>query len=219
MNKIRAARMAVLGLMGCAAVGLLTPVPSAGAKTRTSVFDRCVSVPVGIPDGPAGSTDPNPAASLAIPVTLPRFRGKPQSGVVTAVNSVGIRISHTDAGDLALFLVSPGGRAIALATYRDDSSNDSGDGYGTGATSCSGSFVQFGDGFSRPITMPGNTGASAPIAGSFRPEQALSTFVGGPARGYWTLIVQDVASPDIGQINALSLNITYRYKAKRKRKK
>jgi hypothetical protein len=76
---------------------------------------------------------------------------------------------------------------------------------------------QFGDGFSESITTPGNTGDNAPIVGSFRPEQALSTFVGGPARGYWTLIVQDVAGGDIGQIDALSLNLTYRYKARRGR--
>jgi Proprotein convertase P-domain len=211
-------RCARTALLTCAGLALLVGFAApADAKSRTAVFNRCFSVAVGIPDGPAGSTDPNPAASLGIPITVPRFRGKRQSGVVTAINSVGVRISHTDAGDLALFLVSPGGRGIALATYRDDSSNDSGDGYGTGAANCSGSLVQFGDGFSTPITMPGNTGASAPIMGSFRPEQALSTFVGGPARGFWTLIVQDVASPDIGQISALSLNLTYRYKARRKR--
>jgi hypothetical protein len=217
MNRLRAARMAVLC---CVCGGMLVTIGAAApaaAKTRTKTFNRCVSVAVGIPDGPAGNTDPNPAASLAIPVTVPKFKGRPQNGAVMAINSVGVRISHTDAGDLALFLVSPGGRAIALSTFRDDSSDHSGDGYGSGAASCSGSLVQFGDGFSTPITMPGNTGAAAPITGSFRPEQALSTFVGGPARGYWTLIVQDVASPDIGQISALSLNITYRYKARRKR--
>jgi hypothetical protein len=217
MNRRRSAGMAVLGLMGCAAVVLTCTASPAAAKTRAKMFNRCVSVAVGIPDGPSGNTDPNPDASLAIPVTVPKFKGKPQKGVVTAISSVGVRIAHTDAGDLALFLASPGGRAIALSTFRDDSSDHSGGGYGAGAASCAGSLVQFGDGFSTSITMPGNTGAGAPITGSFRPEQALSTFVGGPARGYWTLIVQDVASPDIGQISALSLNLTYRYKARRKR--
>jgi subtilisin-like proprotein convertase family protein len=219
MNRKRAARRAVLacGIGGVLAMlGLASP---ATAKVKTRVVNECFSTALGIPDGAAGSTDLNPAASFAIPVSVPRFKGKPQSGVITGFGSVGVRINHSDAGDLALFLVSPGGRGIALATYRDDSSNDSGDGYGSGAASCAGSLVQFGDGFSTPISMPGNTGASDPTIGSFRPEQALSTFVGGPARGYWTLIVQDVASPDIGQINALSLNFTYRFKAKGKRKK
>ena len=220
MNKIRSARMAVLASIGCLALAMLVGASAAAAKTRTKTFSRCVNVAVAIPDGPVGSTDPNPDASLAMPVTVPRFKGRRQNGVVTAINSVAIRISHSDDGDLALFLVSPGGRAIALATYRDDSSPPdapSGNGYGTGAANCSGSLVQFGDGFSKPITMPGNTGNNAPIVGSFRPEQALSTFVGGPARGYWTLIVQDVAGGDIGEIDALSLNLTYRYKARRRR--
>lgn len=213
-------RCARTALITCAGLAILSGLAApATAKSRTKVYNHCFGVAVGIPDGPPeGSTAPNPAASLGIPVTVPRFKRKPQSGMVTAINSVGVRISHTDIGDLALFLVSPGGRAVALATYRDDSSNDSGDGYGSGAASCSGSLVQFGDGFSTPITMPGNTGASAPITGSFRPEQALSTFVGGPARGFWTLIVQDVASPDIGQISAFSLSLSYRFKAKRKKR-
>jgi subtilisin-like proprotein convertase family protein len=216
MFKMRTARMAVLL---CAAIAMLGVASPAAAKFRAHTVNESFSTALGIPDGAAGSTDLNPAASFASPVTVPRFKRKPQSGVITGFGSVGVRINHTDAGDLALFLVSPGGRGIALATYRDDSSNDSGDGYGTGAASCSGSLVEFGDGFSTPISMPGNTGSSDPITGSFRPEQALSTFVGGPARGYWTLIVQDVASPDIGQINALSLNFTYRFKAKPKRKR
>ena len=220
MNKIRCARMAVLASVGCLAVASLVVASSAAAKTRAKTFSRCASVAVPIPDGPAGNTDPNPDASLALPVTVPKFRHRRQNGLVTAINSVGVRISHSDDGDLALFLVSPGGRAIALATYRDQSAPSdapSGNGYGTGAPNCSGSLVQFGDGFSKSITMPGNTGNNAPIVGSFRPEQALSTFVGGPARGYWTLIVQDVAGGDVGQIDALSLSLSYRYKARRRR--
>ena len=84
---------------------------------------------------------------------------------------------------------------------------------------CSGSRVDFGDAFSTSITTPGNTGLDTPITGSFRPEQPLSTFVGGPARGFWTLIVQDVQAQDVGQINALSMSFTYRYKAKKKKKR
>lgn len=217
MNKIGCARMAVIASIGCLALAMLVGTPPAAAKTRTKTFSRCASVPVPIPDGPTGNTDPNPDASLALPVTVPKFKHRRQNGMVTAINSVGVRISHSDDGDLALFLVSPGGRAIALATYRDASSNDSGDGYGSGPANCSGSLVQFGDAFSRSITTPGNAAATAPITGSFRPEQALSTFLGGPARGYWTLVVQDVAGGDLGQIDALSVNLTYRYKARRRR--
>jgi subtilisin-like proprotein convertase family protein len=57
----------------------------------------------------------------------------------------------------------------------------------------------------------------APITGSFSPEQPL-TFAGGPARGFWTLIVPDVRAQDVGQIIALSLSFTYCHKTKGKGK-
>jgi subtilisin-like proprotein convertase family protein len=206
--------------MAIAALGLLVVAAPASAKTKTAVFNRCVSTAIEIPDGPpVDSTEPSPAASFAIAVGVPKFKGKRQSGVIRSFNAAGVRISHTDDGDLSFFLVSPGGRAVALATNRDGSDDDSGNGYGTGEASCGGSLVQFGDAFSTSITRPDNTGDDAPITGSFRPEQALSTFAGGPARGLWTLVVQDAIGGDVGQINALSLNVTYTYKARAKRKR
>ena len=228
MIKMRWARLVVLACVAASVSGLVALPSTAAAKKRTGTFNQCLSTALPIPDGPpAGSNAANPVASLALAVRIPKYKGKHQNGVVTAFGSAGVRISHGDDGDLALFLVSPGGRAIALATYRDDSTNrdsegepsPSGDGYGQGAMSCSGSLVQFGDGFSRSITMPGNTGLDTPITGSFTPEQPLSTFVGGPASGFWTLIVQDVQGGDVGQINAFSLSFTYEYKAKAKKKK
>ena len=80
--------------------------------------------------------------------------------------------------------------------------------------------MQFGDAFSTSIATPGNTALNAPITGSFRPEQSLTSFVGGTGQGgFWTLIVQDVQAQDVGQINAVSLSFTYSYKVKKKRKK
>jgi hypothetical protein len=230
MIKKRSGQLAVLVCAMSASLALAAMPATAGAKVKTAQLIQCVSTAVPIPDGPAPPfTAPNPAASFAIPVRVPKFKGRPQDGVVTSFGSVGVRITHTDDSDLALFLVSPGGRAVALATYRDQSTNrnpdpppeflPSGDGYGSGAPNCSGSRVDFGDRFSTSIATPGNTGVNAPIIGSFRPEQALSAFVGGPARGFWTLIVQDVQSQDIGQIDALSLSFTYTYKARKRKKR
>jgi hypothetical protein len=213
--KKRWARLVLLAWVACASVGLLAPT-GAAAKSKKATFNRCVNAAVTIPDGPLPGTNAlNPAASFAVRVKVPKFRGRRQSGVVTSFHAAGVRISHTDDGDLALFLVSPGGQAIALATYRDqstDSPNPSGDGYGVGPLNCSGSIVQFGDMFPTSIATPGNFGVGTPITGSFGAEQPLSTFVGGPARGLWTLIVQDIQNRDVGQINALSLNFTYRYR-------
>jgi hypothetical protein len=215
MIKKRCCRLVLLACVGAAWLGLLASPVAAIAKAKKATFNRCVSAAVTIPDGPATSAAPNPAASFAVRVKVPKFRGRAQNGVITSFHAAGVRISHTDDGDLALFLVSPGGTAIALAAYRDqsgDNPNPSGDGYGAGPLNCGGSLVQFGDQFPTSIAMPGNTGIGAPITGSFSPEQPLSTFDGGPARGFWTLIVQDVQPSDVGQINGVSLNFTYRFK-------
>jgi subtilisin-like proprotein convertase family protein len=226
MTKKRWGRLVLLVGAALASMWLLAG-PAVGKK-RTASFTQCVSAVVPIPDGPTtGSAATNPVASLPIFVNTPRFKKRTQSGTVTAIGSAGVRITHTDDGDLALFLVSPGGRAVALSTFRDQSGNKddsgqpspSGDGYGSGAESCAGSRVEFGDRFPSSIAMPGNTGLDAPITGAFTPEQPLTTFVGGPARGFWTLVVQDVQGRDVGQIDAFSLSITYSYKAKKKRKK
>jgi hypothetical protein len=229
MTKKRSAQLVMLACAGFASLLLFALPATASAKANKATFNQCVSAAVNIPDGPPPNSNvTNPAATFAVQVKIPRFKGRQQDGRITAFHSAGVRISHTDDGDLALFLVSPGGRAVALSTYRDQSTNvnpdppydprPSGDGYGSGAPSCSGSPVQFGDAFPTPIATPGNTALDAPITGSFSPEQPLSSFVGGPARGFWTLIVLDVQSRDIGQINALSLNFTYSYKAKKKTK-
>jgi hypothetical protein len=228
MIKKRSAQLAVLACAGWVSCWLVSMPAAAAAKTKKAQFIQCLSTAVNIPDGPPPPfTTVNPAASFAVPVRVPKFRGRRQAGVVTRFNSVGVRIAHTDVSDLALLLVSPGGRAVALATYRDQSTNvdaegdpaPSGDGFGTGAPSCAGSRVDFSDRSRTSIATPGNTAVDAPITGAFSPEQPLGTFVGGPARGIWTLIVQDIVFQDTGQINALSLSFDYRYKANPKRKK
>jgi hypothetical protein len=228
VTKKRSAQLAAAACVGLASLWLLSMPTAAAGKTKQVQLVQCLSAAVNIPDGPPPPfMTPNPAASFALPVRVPKFKGRRQEGVVTRFNSVGVRISHTDASDLALFLVSPGGRVVALATYRDQSTNvdsegnpaPSGDGFGTGAPSCAGSRVDFGDRFRTSIATPGNTALDAPIAGAFSPEQPLSAFVGGPVRGLWTLIVQDIVFQDTGQINGLALSFEYRYKVKRKKRK
>src|SRR5262249_36015950 len=141
-----------------------------------------------------------------------------QDGTITGVSLVGTRITHTFDGDLSVLLVSPGARTVNLALSR----GGSGDGYGTGATNCGGSLVQFADTFATPISTPGNT-PPAPITGNFKPEQPLSSLNGGQARGTWQLLVTDGGNQDDGVLNAALLNFTYTYltevKVKPKKKK
>jgi subtilisin-like proprotein convertase family protein len=220
MIKKRSARMALLACASIASLGLFAGASPAAAKvvTKTTTFNQCVNTALAIPDA-EDITGVATAVTANVPVSVPKFKKKPQDGVVTALSSAGVRITHTDVGDLQVFLISPGGKLVNLSSFNDDSSNFSGDGYGSGAASCSGSLVTFADAFTTSITVPGNTGAGQPITGNFKPEQPLSTFVGGPARGSWGLVVLDEADVDIGSLNAVSLSLTYQYKALKKKKK
>src|SRR3954454_5762319 len=99
------ARLGVLACLGCGSLGVLAMPAGAVAKAKQATVNQCGSTAVNIPDGPPqGSTAVNPAASFAVPVRVPKFRGRAQNGTITAFHSAGVRISHTDDGDLALFL-------------------------------------------------------------------------------------------------------------------
>jgi len=201
-------RLKRLGLLALA-VGLVSAAAasSAAAKTvtKTATFNQCVDANSGILD--------NSTAYASVFVNVPKNGKKIQSGTVRTVNSAAVRITHTYSGDLDLVLVSPAGQVAALATERGQGD----DGYGIGATGCTGSLVQFSDAFATPIADVSNSGD--PITGAFKPEQPLSTFVGGPARGFWTLAVADCCGDDVGALNAFSLSFTYSYKKPAKKKK
>jgi subtilisin-like proprotein convertase family protein len=208
------ARLARAGISVVAVFAVLALAGSpalAKTKTKTKTVTECVDANAGIP---------NPGTSSAVlNVPVPKNGKKPQNGTVTAVNSVGTRITHTDDGELDLTLVSPGGTAIALAS--EDDGSGQGAGYGSGAAGCGGSLATFSDTFATSIATPGNADGQ-PIVGQFRPRQPLAVFNGGRARGPWVLLVSDCCSgSDSGVLNAFSVNVTYTYKvpAKKKRRK
>lgn len=221
MIRTRSARAALLACASVAALGLVAGVSPAAAKTKkktitkTATFSQCVNAASPILDANTGIN----VAAAAIPVTVPAYKGVPQTGVVTGVNSVGTRITHTYAGDLDLTLIPPSGGFIQLAAYPNSGAgDDSGDGYGSGAADCSGSLVQFGDTFATSAATPGNTGDN-PVVGQLKPLQPLSQAVGGQAAGAWTLLAYDGQSGDEGTLNAFSISLTYQYKAIKKVKK
>jgi hypothetical protein len=215
MIKKRSARLALLACASVASLGLLVGPASAAAKakkktvTKTATVSQCANASSLLLED-----DTVPIATAVLPVTVPNFKGGLQDGVVTAITSAGVRITHTSDRDLVLSLLSPGGKVVQLATAR----GASGDGFGSGAANCAGSPALFGDGFTTPISTPGN-GANQPIVGGFKPEQPLNAVVGGPARGSWFLIGDDKVGGDEGTIDAFSLNFTYSYKARVKVKK
>jgi subtilisin-like proprotein convertase family protein len=209
MTKKRSARAAVLACAGLATLGLVAGAAPAAAKTKTktATFNQCVSGAAPILDRLANS--------LSLNVAVPKNGKKPQNGTVTAFQSAAVRITHTYTGDLDVVLVSPAGRAVPLAIERGSSS----EGYGSGAPDCTGGLVSFSDAFALPASEIDNNNTSNPVTGQYKPEQPLSAFVGGPAKGLWTLAVHDCCNEDVGSINALALNFTYTYKAPAKKKK
>jgi subtilisin-like proprotein convertase family protein len=229
MIKKRPVRVALLACACVASLGLVAGVSPAAAKkkvktrtvTQTATFNQCVSVasPISGVNSAANPNPNNPQLGVGnLPVTIPPYRGLPQDGAVTGISQVGVRISHTFNSDLGVLLVAPGARAVPLALDR----GGNGDGYGTGATSCGGSLVQFSDAFGTPIGTLADTDVN-PILGQFKPEQPLAALNGSQARGNWQLLVTDGAGGDDGSLNAFSLTFTYTYltevKVKVKKKK
>jgi len=204
MIKKRSGRAALLACAGVASLGLVVGATPAAAKTKrvTATFNQCQNLAAHLDDKHA----------VQIPFAVPRTpkKAKPVGGRVLAVNSVGLRITHSFTGDISAYLISPSGRVDPLTLNR----GDDGDDYGSGATNCGGTLTTFSDSGGTAIGD-----GTAPFAGGFRPEAPLSVFVGGVASGIWTVLIADNASGDTGTIHAASLNLTYRYKKPIKKKK
>ncbi len=124
----------------------------------------------------------------------------PDTGGVTDVN-VRIRLNHTFDGDLNISLIGPDGTAVDLSS----GNGAGGDNFGSGANDCSGQPTIFDDSAAALITA-----GTAPFAGTFRPEQALSAFSGKPSGGTWKLRVSDVAGADVGTLFCFQLEISRR---------
>jgi serine protease len=124
------------------------------------------------------------------------FYGNTQSYIDVGDNTtisdlnVQLNISHTWDADLYIYLVSPNGTAVLLSNQRGGS----------------------GDNFSNTILddeAPTAIGsASAPFAGTYRPDGSLAAFDGQSAKGRWTLVVQDRGVYDTGYLNSWSIIIT-----------
>lgn len=123
----------------------------------------------------------------------------PDMGTIVDVD-VKIRINHTWDADLDIYVVHPDGTIVELST----DNGGSGDNYGSGPTDCTGTFTVFDDEATTPITS-----GTAPFAGSYKPEQALSALDGKPLNGNWKLRLIDDLSGDTGTIFCWQLVITY----------
>ncbi len=143
-----------------------------------------------------GAGTPLATASTDTPIAIPDSTPAGISSTVTVDSpwpvtdvDVLLNITHTYDGDLDISLVGPGGAAVDL------SSDNGGSGENFVAT-------VFDDEAATPITS-----GSAPFTGSYRPEQPLSVFDGGPAAGSWTLKVVDDAGADVGTLDSWELRL------------
>jgi subtilisin-like proprotein convertase family protein len=105
---------------------------------------------------------------------------------------VTLDITHTSMVDLDAYLFSPSGRQVKLFSA-DGGPNDNFQN------------LTFADDAARSIESL--TAADHPFTGRWRPEEALSAFIGDELTGNWTLEIRDTAFADEGTLNSWSLNI------------
>jgi len=187
------------GLAACLALAL----PAAQAKskhvTATKTFtsgDLALLAP-----------DPNTALSDSDPNLVRSFIGVggiPDKAKIKDVN-VSVRITADAARDVEAYLATPRG-VIDLTS--DNSAVNTDNDYGTGAPDCSGTPTVFDDQTLGPVTL-----GVAPFAGSFAPEQPLSSLnglKGAKAKVRWTLGVMDDDPGGAVTLNCWKLSIRYR---------
>ncbi|MEO6490474.1 MAG: proprotein convertase P-domain-containing protein, partial [Ferruginibacter sp.] len=99
------------------------------------------------------------------------------------IASVCINITHTWVGDLEIYLLSPNGTSIPLSLQ------NGGGGVNYTNTCFTGTAVT-------PISS-----GTPPFTGTFLPEDPLGTFNNGQnANGVWQLCIQDLITPDVGDL-------------------
>jgi serine protease len=140
----------------------------------------------------SGSTSANP--TVALPLAIPDAGTLEIPLVVNRDGSVSdlnlfVFLEHFKVGDLVLKLRSPAGRTVTLVERRGT------DGSGFRGTT-------FDDEAAGLISK-----VKSPFVGTFRSEESLAAFDGQPARGTWTLIVEDRAAGKTGRVTDVRLDI------------
>ncbi|MBI5879548.1 MAG: DUF11 domain-containing protein [Chloroflexi bacterium] len=154
--------------------GIAAPAPSRPATPYTTTISSG-DISAAIPDN--GS------------VTSSRTGNFPNT-IVTGVR-VKVRLNHTYDHDLRLSVIAPDGATIILS----DQNGGSGNNYGSGAQSCSGTFTTFDVSAATAISA-----GSAPFAGTYRPDQDLRNLDGHSADGSWSFRAEDLVGNDVGTL-------------------
>jgi subtilisin-like proprotein convertase family protein len=153
-----------------------------GASTTLTATAGSTPPPVSGTNSTAMAIPDNNAAGVSSTINISG------AGGASSVASVTLNITHTFDGDLDITLIAPNGSSIDLTS----DNGGLGDDY-TGTV-----FV--------PTGAPSITTGTAPMTGTFTPEQAFTTLTGS-ANGTWTLKVADDASIDTGTLLNWSITI------------
>ena len=193
------AAVTMAGLVACLAFAL----PAAQAKPKHVTKSKSFSsgnLSLTSPDPGSGTADTDPSAVRS----FIGVGGIPDKAKIKDVN-VSLRVTAAAARDVEAYLATPRG-VIDLTS--DNSAANTNDDYGTGAADCSGRPTVFDD--QAPISVALGV---APFAGSFGPEQPLSSLnglKGAKAKVRWTMIVLDDDTGGIVTLDCWKLDIKYR---------
>ena len=133
---------------------------------------------------------PNVHEDPTVGATLSSLTAAPPAGSTIADLNVSVDVSHTDLGDVSLFVVSPTGAVVRLVT----------------TLSCDNLVdlqVVYDDEAAGGLNCANRLGFS-----SFQPVESLATFDGESAEGIWHLVVLDDFFTDQGTLNDWTLNFT-----------
>jgi len=100
-----------------------------------------------------------------------------------------IDVAHTNDADLDIYLTSPAGVTVELTTDNGSTADN------------------FTNTIFNTACPTAVTAGTAPFAGCYKPEQPMTSFGGGPAKGAWVLTVTDDLTGNTGTLNAWRLNL------------
>ncbi|MGA7730671.1 MAG: S8 family serine peptidase, partial [Chloroflexia bacterium] len=136
---------------------------------------------------------PKPIPDAPVPVPITSTLTIANGPIIASIEVINVRLEHTWSEDLDVYLISPSGTRVELFTDICGETN----------------FTQENTGF----TLSDRTGVSIgevcpPLQGTYKPEGALSAFVGQPSSGTWMLELTDDTFIDSGILHAWGLRIS-----------
>jgi hypothetical protein len=201
-KKSRLALMGVLALAISVTVGLVAGTAAEAkkksTKTKTAVTSKTVNA--AIPDHVGGATPRDGVLDVALPVGK-KFKGKTVGADGVSVTFQTTGDSLTSAGDLAIYVVSPKGRLVAI-----NPSLGSLGGQSIGPLTLSpNSPVGLCNQATPPCANPLQT-LNRPFVGTAG-DTGLANFHGSQVQGTWKVIFEDQTGTKTSVVNSVKLAI------------